>query len=54
VWTTALLGLNITKALPAGVAVYGLFVLALCVALYTQPVPSLDAELPLRAQEQAT
>ena len=37
--TTALLGLNVTKALPSGVAVYGLCLLALGVALYTQPTP---------------
>jgi len=33
----ALLGLNSTKALPTGVAVYGLCLLALGIALYTQP-----------------
>lgn len=52
IWTTALLGLNMTKALPTAVAAYGLCLLALGVALYTQPVPSSAAELPLRAQEQ--
>lgn len=52
IWTTVLLGLNMTKALPTGVAVYGLCLLALSVALYTQPVPSSTAELPLRLQEQ--
>jgi hypothetical protein len=36
----------------SAVAVYGLCLLALGVALYTQPVPSSAAELPLRAQEQ--
>ena len=55
IWTTALLGLNMTKALPTAVAVYGLCLLALSLALYTQPVPSsAAAELPLRAQEQGT
>jgi hypothetical protein len=33
----ALLGLNSTKALPTGVAVYGLCLLTLGIALYTQP-----------------
>jgi hypothetical protein len=33
----ALLGLNSTKALPTGVAVYGLCLIALGTALYTQP-----------------
>ena len=50
--TTALLGLNTTKGLPTGVAVYGLCVLALSIALYTQPIPSSAAELTLRPQEQ--
>ena len=34
-----LLGLNSTKALPTGVALYGLCLLALGIALYTQPTP---------------
>jgi hypothetical protein len=52
IWATALLGLNMTKALPTAVAVYGLCLLALSIALYTQPVPSSAAELRLRPQEQ--
>jgi hypothetical protein len=52
IWATVLLGLNMTKALPAGVALYGLCLLALSVALYTQPDPSSAAELTLRPQEQ--
>jgi hypothetical protein len=52
IWTTVLLGVNMTKALPTGVTLYGLCLLALSVALYTQPVPSSAAELPLRPQEQ--
>jgi len=48
--TTALLGLNLTKALPTAVAVYGLCLLAMSVALYTQPAPSSGTELPLRPQ----
>jgi hypothetical protein len=44
----ALLGLNSTKALPTGVAVYGLCLLALGVALYTRPSPEAD-ERPLLA-----
>lgn len=52
IWTTALLGLNLTKALPTAVAVYGLCLLALSVALYTQPAPSSATGLRLRPQEQ--
>lgn len=52
IWTTALLGLNMTKGLPTAVAVYGLCQLGLSVALYTRPVPSSAAELQLRAQGQ--
>lgn len=40
VWSTALVGIAATKALPAGVAVYGLCLLGMAVALYTQPAPS--------------
>ena len=47
----ALLALNTTHALPAGVAVYGLCLLALGVALYTEPTPTADTR-PLTAQEQ--
>jgi hypothetical protein len=49
----ALLGLNSTKALPTGVAVYGLCLLALGVALYTQPSPEPDERPVLAVQEQA-
>jgi hypothetical protein len=54
VWTTALIGLGSTKALPAGVAVYGLCLLALGIALYTQTSPSRARTLPLAPQEQGT
>lgn len=47
VWTTVLLGLNLTEALPTAVAVYGLCLLALSVALYTQPAPTSATELLL-------
>jgi hypothetical protein len=50
IWTTALLGLNSTKALPTAVGIYGLCFLALGIALYTQPSPTASA--PLSAQEQ--
>jgi hypothetical protein len=49
----ALLGLNSTKALPTGVAVYGLCMLALGVALYTQPSPEPDERPVLAVQQQA-
>jgi len=49
----ALLGVNVTKALPTGVAVYGLCLLALGVALYTQPTPQPEETPRLGVQEQA-
>jgi len=49
-WTTALVGIGLTHALAAGVAVYSLCLLALFVALYTQPAPS---ALPARAAARA-
>ena len=51
--TCALLGLNVTKALPTGVSIYGLCLLALGVALYTQPTPEPDERPVLAVQEQA-
>jgi len=50
--TIALLGLNVTKALPTGVAMYGLCLFALGLALYTQPTPESDARPVLAVQEQ--
>jgi len=50
--TSALLGLNVTKALPTGVALYGLCLFALGVALYTQPTPESDSRPALAVQEQ--
>jgi hypothetical protein len=50
--TVAVLGLGLVDALDAGIALYGLCLLALSVALYTQPVPSSTAALQLRPQEQ--
>jgi hypothetical protein len=49
----ALLGVNVTKALPTGVAIYGLCLLALGVALYTQPTPESRETPALAVQEQA-
>ena len=51
--TFALLGLNVTKALPTGVAIYGLCLLALGVALYTRPTPEAEERRVLAVQEQA-
>ena len=51
--TFALLGLNVTKALPTGVAIYGLCLLALGVALYTRPTPEAEKRPVLAVQEQA-
>lgn len=55
-WMAAMLGLALTNALPAGVAILGLCLLALAVALFTQPSPSPAATdvTRLDAQEQAT
>ncbi|MGN9911491.1 hypothetical protein ACTMTJ_28410 [Phytohabitans sp. LJ34] len=47
VWTTILLGLSFTKALPGGVGVYGALLLAMAVALYTQPAPATAAPQPV-------
>jgi hypothetical protein len=41
-----------TKALPTGVAVYGLSMLALGIALYVQPTPEPAKTPPLIVQEQ--
>ena len=51
--TFALLGVNVTKALPTGVAIYGLCLLALGVALYTRPTPEAEERPVLAVQEQA-
>ena len=40
IWSTALVGLAFTKALPGSVGVLGLCLLAMAVALYTQPSPT--------------
>ena len=53
IWATALLVLNMTKALPTAVAVYGLCLLALGIALYIQPTPESAETQPLVVQEQA-
>ncbi len=52
--TGGVLALQLVDALDAGITVYGLCLLALAVALYTQPVPSPATALPLRPQEQGT
>jgi len=49
----ALLGVNVTKALPTGVAIYGLCLLAVGLALYTQPTPEPEERSVLAVQEQA-
>jgi hypothetical protein len=50
-WSAALIGLQLTPALPTAVAVYGLCFLALGVALYTQAVPGEELSA-IAAQEQ--
>ena len=52
IWTTALLGLSFTKALPAGVGIYGLCLLAVCWALYTQPLPAASRPEPVPIAEE--
>jgi len=49
----ALLGLNSTKALPTGVAVYGLCLLTLGIALYTQPTSETPASSVRAVRRQA-
>ncbi len=50
VWLTALVGLAATTSLAGGVGIYGLCILALGVALYTQPAPSAPSAAPQLAQ----
>jgi len=45
IWLTAMLFLVVTPALAVGVAVYGLLLTALGVALTTRPVPAATADL---------
>lgn len=45
VWTTALVGIAVTSALPAGVAVYGACLLAMAIALQTDPRPATRADV---------
>lgn len=40
IWTLAMVGIAATKALPMGVAIFGVGLLAIAVALYTEPVAS--------------
>ncbi len=39
VWTAVLIGLQLTKAVPTAVAIWGFCLLALAVAPYTRPSP---------------
>ena len=41
IWTAVLVGMSATSALPTGVGIYGLCILLLGLALYTQPTPAL-------------
>jgi hypothetical protein len=52
--TGAVFGLQLVDALNAGITVYGLCLLALAVALYTQPVMSSATALHMRPLEQGT
>lgn len=51
-WSAVLIGLQFTPALPTAVAVYGLFFLALGIALCTQAAPGVEKPV-LAVQEQA-
>jgi len=51
-WSTVLIGLQFTPALPTAVAVYGLCFLALGIALYARPTPEHEEEPALSVQEQ--
>ena len=48
-WTVVLVGIAATKALPTGVAIYGLCLLAIGIALYTRPSASAGAVRTPRA-----
>ncbi len=49
IWTVALIGVTATKAMPTGIGIYGLCLLALFWALYTEPTPAAPyAETQLR------
>lgn len=50
VWTTALIGVSFSKALPTGVGIYGLCILVLGLALYTQPTQALAGTRPPAAR----
>jgi hypothetical protein len=52
IWMAAMLALALTKALPTGVAVWGLCLLVFCIALYTRPAPAATRELARALQEQ--
>ena len=40
IWCVALLGVNVSNALPTGVAIYGVCLFAMCFALCTGPAPT--------------
>ena len=53
VWTLVLVGLVFTEVLATGIAIYGLCLLALGIALYTRPTPVPDAGAPTRSSASA-
>ena len=49
IWTALLLVISFTKALPGGVGVYGVLLLGMAVALYSQAAPASTARQPVAA-----
>lgn len=47
IWTAILLVISFTKALPGGVGVYGVLLLGMAVALYTEAAPATAARQPV-------
>jgi hypothetical protein len=54
IWTTALVGLAFTKALPGSVGIYGVCLLAMAIALYTDAHPATGVEVGGPQPERAT
>jgi hypothetical protein len=53
IWMAALLALALTKALPTGIAIWGLSLLAFCLALHTGPARVETTRTPQAAGGQA-
>ena len=53
IWSTLLIGISFTHALPTGVAIYGLTLVLLNLAVYTHPAPAAPSNRPPRMQARA-